>query len=83
MGSVRELLSTAWAIATSNWYWTIVVMASTIMIAPFVLLLLILRLPTPLNLISTLLIVAGGGVAAGYKDWRIAKEREEEQKIQH
>jgi len=60
----------------------IVTMASAIVITPFVLLILILNMPAPLNFIATILIVIGWGVVAGYKDWILAKAKEEKQKIQ-
>jgi len=82
MGSIHELLSIIWAILTSKWYWMIVTMATAIVVTPFVLIILILNFPAPLNFISTLLIVVAWGVAAGYKDWIIAKAKEEKHKIQ-
>jgi len=82
MGSIRETLSTIWTIATSRWYWIIVTMTFAIVVTPFLLILLILSLPPPLNFLSTILVVIAWGVVAGYKDWIIAKAREEKQKIQ-
>ena len=57
-------------------------MACAIVITPFLLIILILNLPPPLNFLSTILIVIAWGVVAGYKDWIIAKAKEEKQKIQ-
>jgi hypothetical protein len=82
MGSIREALSVLWSIVTSRWYWMIVAMAGAIVITPFLLIILIINLPPPLNFLSTILIVIAWGVAAGYKDWIIAKAKEEKQKIQ-
>jgi len=82
MGSIRETLSVLWSILTSRWYWIIVTMACAIVITPFLLIILILNLPPPLNFLSTILIVIAWGVVAGYKDWIIAKAKEEKQKIQ-
>ena len=82
MGSIRETLSVLWSIVTSRWYWMIVAMAGAIVITPFLLIILIINLPSPLNFLSTILIVIAWGVVAGYKDWIIAKAKEEKQKIQ-
>jgi hypothetical protein len=82
MGFIRELLSVLWSILTSRWYWIIVTMACAIVMTPFLMIMLIINLPSPLNFISTILIVVAWGVAAGYKDWIIAKAKEEKQKIQ-
>jgi len=82
MGSLRETLSLLWSILTSRWYWIILTAVSAIIITPFLLILLIINLPPPWNFLSTLLIVVAWGLAAGYKDWIIAKAREERQKTQ-
>jgi hypothetical protein len=39
--------------------------------------LLIVSLPPPYNAIATFFLIIGWGIAAGYKDWRMSKEREE------
>jgi hypothetical protein len=45
---------------------------------PVVVVWFILTLPTEMKFLSTILIIVGWGVAAGYKDWILAKRREEE-----
>jgi len=81
MGSLREGLSLIWSVLTSRWYWIIVTTATAVIITPFLLLILIVNLPTPLNFLSIFAIVIAWGIVAGYKDWIIARAKEEKQKI--
>jgi len=81
MGSLREGLSLIWSVLTSRWYWIIVTTATAVIITPFLLLILIVNLPTPYNFLSIFAIVIAWGIVAGYKDWIIARAKEEKQKI--
>jgi len=81
MGSLRENLSILWSILTSRWYWTIIAITSAIVITPFLIVMLILTLPSPWSFLATILLIIGWGLVAGYKDWIIAKAKEEKQKI--
>jgi len=81
MGALRETLSILWAILTSRWYWIIITVTSAIVITPFVIILTIISIPAPWNFVGTILLVIAWGVVAGYKDWIIAKAKEEKPKI--
>jgi len=81
MGTIRETLSILRSILTSRWYWIIVISASSIIITPFLIIILIISLPTPFNLLATIGIIIAWGIVGGYKDWIIAKAKEEKQKI--
>jgi len=80
MGSLRDSLATIWSILTSKWYWIIITAATAIIVTPFLIVLLLLSLTAPWNFIAIILILAGWSIAAGYKDWILAKVKEEEKK---
>lgn len=64
-----------------TWLWIIVLAVLLICTVSIVLVWFILLLPSvELRLIATFLLIIGWGVAAGYKDWIIAKHKEEEKK---
>lgn len=80
MGSLRENLKIIREILTSKWYWIIVSIGITVFVVPYILVLVILYLPPPLNAIATIGIIIAWGIVAGYKDWLISKEKEKEAK---
>ena len=49
-------------------------------VTPFVCIMIILLLPTPLNALATMGIAIAWGIVAGYKDWILSKRGEEERK---
>lgn len=51
-----------------------------IVVFPIALVILIVSLPPPYNAVATFLLIIGWGIAAGYKDWRISKEKEAKEK---
>jgi hypothetical protein len=65
-------------ILSEKWLWIIIVLIITVFTLPGVVVWFILTLPIELKFLSTILIVVGWGIAAGYKDWILAKRREEE-----
>lgn len=67
------------SILTEEWLWIIIIALILILVFPFVVIMLIQTLPSPYNGLVTICIIIGWGVAAGYKDWIISKEREEKQ----
>lgn len=67
-------------ILTEKWLWIIILVLTVIIVAPLVIIWFILVLPFPLNTILTILLIVGWGIAAGYKEWVIAKRKEEERK---
>jgi len=56
----------------------IILLTSLIIILPLVIIWFILQLPPSLALVATVLLIILWGVAAGYKDWILYKEQEEE-----
>jgi len=61
----------------NKWLWITISCLSLIAIGPFVVLSLILALPLELRGVATLTLIVGWGVAAGCKDWIIARRQEE------
>ena len=64
-----------------HWFWLIVIFAMIIVTVPFVVIYFVLLLPPiwgPLFFTAALIIV--WGVVSGYKDWVIAKRKEEEER---
>jgi len=80
MGSLRENLAILWSILTSRWYWIIITITGAVIVTPFLIVLFLLSLTAPWNFIALILILAGWSIAAGYKDWILAKVKEEEKK---
>ncbi|MEM0058217.1 MAG: hypothetical protein QXG09_05050 [Candidatus Bathyarchaeia archaeon] len=62
----------------NRWIWMIILLTSLIIILPLVIIWFILQLPPSLALVATVLLIILWGVAAGYKDWILYKEQEEE-----
>jgi len=65
-------------IFSEEWLWLIIIALAAILILPLLIVWVILALSAELKVVATILIVVGWGVAAGYKDWLVAKRREEE-----
>jgi hypothetical protein len=63
-----------------RWLWIIIILLITIGVIPFIIIWVILLLPSPYNMIATSLIIVFWGVAAGYKEWALFKRKEEESK---
>jgi len=65
----------------NKWLWIIILSLSAILVGPFIVIILILNLPSPeLRGVATFMIVFGWGIAAGFKDWVISKRSEERMK---
>ena len=76
MDSLRETFSTLWEILTCRWYWFIVASVIAIITAPFFVIMIMISLPSPMNVLSMMLLICGSGIAAGYKDWVVSKSKE-------
>ncbi|MEM3697924.1 MAG: hypothetical protein QXQ94_10615 [Candidatus Bathyarchaeia archaeon] len=63
---------------SEKWLWIIIVLIIIVFTLPGVVVWFILTLPIELKFLSTILIIIGWGIAAGYKDWILAKRQEEE-----
>jgi len=61
----------------NKWLWIIIILLITIGVIPFIIIWVILLLPSPYNMIATFLIIAVWGVVAGYKEWVLFKREEE------
>lgn len=62
----------------SKWTWIIIASVILIMVIPLIVVWTVLQLPPEIRLIATISIIVLWGVVAGYKDWIIAKRKEEE-----
>jgi len=70
----------AWLLL-NKWLWITILSLSAIVIGPFVVISLVLSLPSPeLRALATFMIIFGWGIAAGFKDWVISKRNEERTK---
>jgi len=65
----------------NKWLWITIFCISAVAIGPFIVLSIILALPQELRGIATLMVIFSWGIAAGYKDWIIAKRQEEKMKL--
>ncbi|MEM2144014.1 MAG: hypothetical protein QW279_01530 [Candidatus Jordarchaeaceae archaeon] len=62
----------------NKWFWTIALSVFLIIFLPLAIIWFILNLPPILRIFATIAIVILWGVVSGYKDWLIAKRKEEE-----
>jgi uncharacterized membrane protein len=60
-----------------KWTWIIILSIISIIVLPLVVVWCILQLPPIGALVATIVIILLWGVASGYKDWVIAKHKEE------
>lgn len=58
--------------------WVIILSAIAIIVLPLFVIWFLLVLPDIVRVIATFLIIICWGIAAGYKDWILAKSEEEE-----
>jgi uncharacterized membrane protein len=65
-------------ILRERWLWIIIVAVILIITLPLTVIWLILNLPPTARLIVTIVIIMGWGVAAGYRDWLVARRKEKE-----
>ena len=65
-------------IFSEGWLWVVVFALIAILVLPLLIVWVILSLPDYMKLVATILIVIGWGVAAGYKDWIVARRHEDE-----
>lgn len=77
MQSRFEVAILAW-IFKEKWFWIIVLAMITIIVLPFIIIGVILDLPSPLRLVATIGIVLSWAVAGAYKEWVKSKREEEE-----
>lgn len=77
---LRDFLNFVKTIITTKWFWIIVTSVMLTLVLPFLMVIAILYLPTPINAITLISIVIAWGIVSGYKDWIKAKNKEEELK---
>jgi len=65
------------SILSEKWFWILIMVLLAILVLPFVIVWIILLLPPPFNAVATVLIILGWGIAAGYKEWIMSKEKEQ------
>jgi hypothetical protein len=63
-----------------RWFWVIIGSLILVLALPLTIIWLVLNLPPTIRLIVTIAIILAWGIAAGYKDWLIAKRQEENKK---
>lgn len=68
------------SILFEKWLWLVILSLIIILVGPLLIVFFILLLPFPFNMISTILLVLGWGITAGYKEWIITKRKEEKKK---
>jgi uncharacterized protein involved in cysteine biosynthesis len=70
-------------IIKEKWFWLLIICLALIVVLPFLIIYLILFLP-PLwgPALATVILIILWGIASGYKDYIVAKRREEEEKRQ-
>jgi hypothetical protein len=61
-----------------KWFWIILAALVSVILIPFMLVMVILNLPPILRVVATVLLVLCWGVVAAYKDW--IKEKHEQKK---
>jgi len=61
-----------------KWVWITMLSVILVMVLPLVVVWGILNLPADLRIVATICIIVLWGVASGYKDWVLSKEREKE-----
>jgi predicted membrane channel-forming protein YqfA (hemolysin III family) len=64
----------------NKWLWIFIILMITIGVLPFLIMWLILLLPSPYNIAATFFVVVGWGIAAGYKEWVLFKKEEKKQR---
>jgi uncharacterized membrane protein len=70
----------AW-IFKEKWFWILLALLVSVILIPFMLVMVILNLPPILRAVATVLLVLCWGVVAAYKDW-IKEKREQEKKME-
>lgn len=61
-----------------RWIWIIAASVTLVFVVPLVVIWFIVESPPEFRTIATILIIVVWGVAAGYKDWVIARRQEQE-----
>ena len=61
----------------NRWFWIIVLCCWAVVIGPLFFISLLIFLPAPFNVGFLIVLIVGWSVAAGYKDWVLAKRNEE------
>lgn len=67
------------SILSEKWLWIIIFAVIMIVAFPLLIVYIILLLPFPFNTLATILLIIGWGIAAGYKEWIISKEKEQQE----
>lgn len=62
------------------WFFIIVVSVTLVISVPLLVVWFILQLSPEVRLVATIVIMVVWGIVSGYKDWIIAKRKEEEKK---
>jgi hypothetical protein len=63
-----------------KWFWIIIILLILIFVMPFIVIMLLVFLPYPLNTILTVCILVCWGIVSGYKDWITSKSEKEDKR---
>ena len=65
----------------SKWLWVIIGTMCTIAIVPFLIMFVALSSSPSVGTTIMILVIIGGGIAGGYKEWSLHKRKEEKTKV--
>ena len=65
----------------NKWLWIIIGATSMIIIGPFLLMMVALSSPPWVDVTIIILVIIGGGIAGGYKEWSLFKRKQEKMKL--
>jgi len=65
-------------LAFDKWTWIIILSVTLVVVVPLIVVWSILQLAPEVRVVATIFIIVLWGVVSGYKDWIIAKRKEEE-----
>jgi len=68
------------SLAFDKWAWIIILSVTLVVVVPLIVVWSILQLAPEVRVVATIFIIVLWGVVSGYKDWIIAKRKEEEEK---
>lgn len=61
----------------NKWLWITILGCIAVMIGPILIIYIIALMPVTFKVASMLVIMIGWGVAGGYKDWAVARRKEQ------
>lgn len=68
------------SIIYDKWFWFTILSVIAIIVLPLIVVMFLIQLPGELKLISMIALIVIWGIVSGYKDWVIARRKENEQR---